>query len=191
MITLDAVNTSLRYLGEMPVPSTVDIDSLDELHEAKIVRNTLLQVSKEYQAKGWWFNRENWTFVPDSVTGRIGIPATVLALRGVNGNVIARGNTLYSLANQTYTFTEGVECVVIWDINFEELPESMAELVTYTTARDVQSFLRGDTSTDARLTSKVQEAYLKVQKEDIAFNQYNFISGTRLVDRTTRPTPVT
>lgn len=191
MIILDAVNTSLRYLGEMPVPSTVDIDSLDELHEAKIVRNTLLQVSKEYQAKGWWFNRENWTLVPDSTTGRIGVPVTALSLRGVNGGVITRGSTLYNLNDKTYTFTDGVECVVVWEIPFEDLPESFAELVTYTTARDTQSFLRGDVSTDARLTAKVQESYLKVQREDIAFNQYNFISGTRLVDRTTRPTPVT
>ena len=191
MIILDAVNTSLRYLGEMPVPSTVDIDSLDELHEAKIVRNTLLQVSKEYQAKGWWFNRENWTFVPDSVTGKIGIPPTVLSIRGTTTKVINRGGTLYSFDNVSFDFTDGVECLVVWEIPFEDLPESFAELVTYTTARDTQSFLRGDTSTDARLTAKVQESYLKVQREDIAFNQYNFISGTRLVDRTTRPTPVT
>ena len=191
MIILDAVNTSLRYLGEMPVPSTVDIDSLDELHEAKIVRNTLLQVSKEYQAKGWWFNRENWTFVPDSATGKIGIPPTVLSIRGTTTKVINRGGTLYSFDNVSFEFTDGVECLVVWEIPFEDLPESFAELVTYTTARDTQSFLRGDTSTDARLTAKVQESYLKVQREDIAFNQYNFISGTRLVDRTTRPTPVT
>ena len=191
MIMLDAVNTSLRYLGEMPVPPTVDIDSLDELHEAKIVRNTLLQVSREYQSKGWWFNRENWTLVPDSVTFRVAVPSTALAVRGVSNNVLTRGNTLYNLETTSYEFTDPVECVIVWNLEFESLPESFADLVTYVTARDVQSFLRGDTTTDARLSQKVQESYIKVQREDIAFNQYNFISGTRLVDRTTRPTPVT
>lgn len=190
MIILDAVNICLRYLGEMPVPSTVDIDSLDELHEAKIVRNNLVQVSREIQAKGWWFNREPWTFLPDSATGKIAVPTTVLSVRGTNTSVINRGATLYSLTNTSYVFTEAVDCVVVWEVEFEDLPETFAELVSYTTARDVQSFLRGDTSTDARLTAKVQESYLKVQREDIAFNQYNFISGTRLIDRTTRPTPV-
>lgn len=190
MILLDAVNICLRYLGEMPVPSTVDIDSLDELHEAKIVRNNLVQVSREIQAKGWWFNREPWTFLPDSTTGKIAVPTTVLSVRGTNTSVISRGATLYSLTNTSYVFTEAVDCVVVWEVEFEDLPETFAELVSYTTARDVQSFLRGDTSTDARLTAKVQESYLKVQREDIAFNQYNFISGTRLIDRTTRPTPV-
>ena len=188
---LDAVNTSLRYLGEMPVPPTVDIDSLDELHEAKIVRNTLLQVSREYQSKGWWFNRENWTLVPDSVTKRIAVPSTAISIRGVSASVLPRGNTLYSLTDTSYEFTDAVECVIVWNLEFESLPESFADLVTYTTARDAQSFLRGDTTTDTRLAQKVQESYVKVQREDIAFNQYNFISGTRLVDRTTRPTPVT
>ena len=190
MIILDAVNTCLRYLGEMPVPSTVDIDSLDELHEAKIVRNNLLQVSREIQAKGWWFNREPWTFIPDSTTQKIAIPTTVLSVRGVTTSVINRGATLYSLANTSFVFTEPVDCVVVWDVDFEDLPETFAELITYTTAKDVQSFLRGDTATDVRLQEKVNQSFVKVQREDIAFNQYNFISGTRLVDRTTRPTPV-
>lgn len=190
MIILDAVNTCLRYLGEMPIPSTVDIDSLDELHEAKIVRNNLLQVSRELQTKGWWFNREPWTFIPDSTTGKILIPVTALSIRGASKTVINRGATLYSLDDTSYVFTDPVDCVVVWEINFEDLPETFAEFITYTTAQDVQSFLRGDTSTDTRLQGKVSQSYLKVQREDIAFNQYNFISGTRLVDRTTRPTPV-
>lgn len=187
MILLDAVNLCLRYIGEMPIPTPVDIDSLDELHEARIIRNELLTTSRELQTRGWWFNREPWEFIPNSVDSKIAVPVSVLALKGTGANYVVRGGNLYDVEGNTLIFNDKVECLVIWELTFEELPQSFAQLVAYTTAMDVQSFLRGDTAADQRLRQKVSEAYLVVQKEDLAYNQYNLIAGTRLVDRTTKP----
>lgn len=187
MILLDAVNLCLRYIGEMPVPSSVDIDSLDELHEARIIRNELLTTSRELQTRGWWFNREPWEFIPNSVDSKITVPVPVLTIKGTGANYVIRGGNLYDVEGNTFIFNDKVECLVIWELTFEELPQSFAQLVAYTTAMDVQSFLRGDTAADQRLRQKVSEAYLVVQKEDLAYNQYNLIAGTRLVDRTTKP----
>lgn len=191
MILLDAVNLCLRYIGEMPVPSTVDIDSLDELHEARIIRNELLTTSRELQTKGWWFNREPWEFIPNSVDSKITVPVTVLTIKGTGANYVIRGGNLYDVEGNTFIFDDKVECLVIWELSFEELPQSFAQYVAYTTAMDVQSFLRGDTATNERLRQKVAESYLVVQKEDLSYNQYNLISGTRLVDRTTKPIGIT
>lgn len=191
MILLDAVNLCLRYIGEMPVPSTVDIDSLDELHEARIIRNELLNTSRELQTKGWWFNREPWEFIPNSVDSKIAVPVTVLTIKGTGANYVIRGGNLYDVEGNTFIFDDKVECLVIWELSFEELPQSFAQYVAYTTAMDVQSFLRGDTATNERLRQKVAESYLVVQKEDLSYNQYNLISGTRLVDRTTKPIGIT
>lgn len=191
MILLDAVNLCLRYIGEMPVPSTVDIDSLDELHEARIIRNELLTTSRELQTKGWWFNREPWEFIPNSVDSKIAVPVTVLTIKGTNANYVIRGGNLYDVEGNTFIFDGKVECLVIWELNFEELPQSFAQYVAYITAMDVQSFLRGDTATNERLRQKVAESYLVVQKEDLSYNQYNLIAGTRLVDRTTKPIGIT
>lgn len=191
MILLDAVNLCLRYIGEMPVPEGVDIDTLDELHEAKIIRREIGEKSKELQTRGWWYNREAWTFIPDSINKKVQIPVTVLSLKSDNNNVVERGGILYDLDNNTYEFEDSVECEVIWEVDFENLPFTMASYIAYSTARDVQSFLRGDVATDKRLEQKVGQAYLKLQREDLAFNNYNLISGGRLVNRTTKPTPVT
>lgn len=191
MVLLDAVNLCLRYIGEMPVPSTVDIDSLDELHEARIIRNELLTTSRELQTKGWWFNREPWEFIPNSVDSKIAVPVTVLTIKGTGANYVIRGGNLYDVEGNTFIFDDKVECLVIWELSFEELPQSFAQYVAYTTAMDVQSFLRGDTATNERLRQKVAESYLVVQKEDLSYNQYNLISGTRLVDRTTKPIGIT
>lgn len=187
MILLDAVNLCLRYIGEMPVPSTVDIDSLDELHEARIIRNELLTTSRELQTRGWWFNREPWTFVPDAVNSKISVPVPVLAIKGTTNNYTIRGGNLYDVRGNTFLFDSNVDTLVVWELDFEELPQSFAQLVAYTTAMDVQSFLRGDTAADQRLRQKVSETYLVVQKEDLSHSQYNLIAGTRLVDRTTKP----
>jgi hypothetical protein len=191
MVLLDAVNLCLRYIGEMPVPSSVDIDSLDELHEARIIRNELLTTSRELQTRGWWFNREPWEFIPNSVDSKIAVPVTVLSIKGTTNNYVIRGGNLYDVEGNTFIFADKVECLVVWELSFEELPQSFAQLVAYTTARDVQSFLRGDTSADKRLQEKVSQAYLTVQKEDLSHSQYNLISGTRLVDRTTKPIGIT
>ena len=88
----------------------------------------LLQVSRELQAKGWWFNREPWTFIPDSATGKILVPVTALAIRGTTKTVINRGATLYSLDDTSYVFTDSVDCVVVWEVNFEDLPDAIAKL---------------------------------------------------------------
>lgn len=191
MILLDAVNLCLRYIGEMPIPSSVDIGSLDELHEARIIRNELINTAGELQTRGWWFNREPWELVPDAVNGKIVVPETVLAIKGTSANYTIRGGNLYDVSGNTFLFDNKVECLIVWSLDFEELPQSFAQLVTYTTARDVQSFLRGDTSADNRLKEKINHAYLTVQKEDLSHGQYNLIAGTRLVNRTTKPTPVT
>ena len=190
MILLDAVNTCLRYIGEMPVPPTVDIDSLSELHEAKIIRTTLQQTSREYQTRGWWFNKESWRFLPNSATGTIAIPVTVISLYGTSNTVLNRGGFLYDVDNQSLDFDDGVDCEVIWEVPFENLPSSFADLVTYATAKDIQAFLRGDTAADKRLSERIAQSYTLVQKEHLNYTKPNRIQGNRLVNRTSIPSGV-
>ena len=78
MIINDAVNICLKYILETPVPDGVDIDSLDPLHEAYVIRESLLANSRRTQTKGWWFNVADWTFIPDGA-GRIGLSPAVLS----------------------------------------------------------------------------------------------------------------
>ena len=41
MTEIDAINRMLRYIGELPVPTDVVIDSLEEGHEASLARTIL------------------------------------------------------------------------------------------------------------------------------------------------------
>lgn len=188
MLLNDSINICLRYIGETPVPTGVDIDSLDPLHEAVIIRTMLDEVSEDLQATGWWFNREAWVFSPD-INNKIGIPPTVLSLL-VDDNYIQRGGSLYDRDNQSYEFTDTVEATVIWKWDFEELPRTFASYVTYMTAKQVQIFLNGDDFTDSDLEKQIYQALVRVEKEHMRNSNYNLISGTRIVSRTTTPTPV-
>lgn len=189
MILNDAVNICLRYIGEAPVPAGVDIDSLDPLHEAYQARDMLEEMSGDLQSTGWWFNRESWTFQPD-INKRIGVPSNVLSLTA-DDDVVNRGGSLYNRADQSFEFDAEVSATVIFKWDFETLPTVFAKWVTYETARDLQDFLRGDNTVDAKLEQQAFKAKLRVDREHLAQSNFNLISGTRLVDRTSIPSPVT
>ena len=189
MIINDAVNIALRYLGEMPVPDGVDIDSLDPLHEAYISREILIQKSKELQSQGWWFNRETWDFTPDT-SNRIGVPPSVLTFDTTDDDVIKRGGSLYDRENRTYEFTSSVEGDVVWYWEFADLPEVMANYITYTAAQQVQLFFTADDFTDSKLDTEIQRAFIRVQREDMRNNNYNLVTGNRLIGRDSLPTAI-
>ena len=188
MLKLDAINTCLRYIGETPIPDGVDLDSLDTTHQARIISNIIDSKSKEIQLKGLWFNVEDWEFLPDA-NNRIGVPPNVLSLYNDNG-IILRGGSLYDTENKTFEFTDKVSATVIWEWDFEELPHSVASLITYLSAQEAQILFIGDATTDRELQRQIDIANIAVNREDINHTKPNLISGNRLVDRTSIPSPI-
>lgn len=189
MSILDAVNVMLRYIGELPVPTGVNIDDLSPDHEARRAKEILLETSTELQYDGLWFNKEEWDFVPDN-NGNIAIPFNVLSIEGTSQNVIQKDNQLYDLDNKTYIFDTTVTCNVVWDIPFDDLPQVMSSFVLYTASQKFQIYLQGDTATDKDLKEKIATFTLKVEKANMAKNNYNLVRGTRLIDRGSNPSSI-
>ena len=191
MIKTDAINLCLRYIGEAPIPEGITLDELDTQHEAVVINQILDEASEKTQLQGWWFNTETWTFRPDSTTGKIGIPSSVLYFKPTGGgDYILRGTALYDRDNQTYIFTDAVEASVIWNTVFGDLPTSFAFFVAYTAAKEAQMLFNGDSSIDKDLSTRIQEAYIRVQREHLRYKGHNLTSGTRPISRTTNPTGV-
>lgn len=190
MTLIDGVNKCLRAIGEIKVPDGVDLDTLDPLHEAVQIRDIIIEQNKELQTSGWWFNVENWTFLPDALTNKIGVPVTVLALRGVSTNVILQGNNLYDVDNQSLEFDDGVECITTFERDFEDTPESFAQYVIATSAEEAQFTFKGDDTADRKLEKAVNKAFLKVERENMRNKNINLISTGRLTDRGANPTPL-
>lgn len=130
MDLLTAVNRILPVLGEHPVTS-VDakhptLGTLLPKVETKIEDITL---------PGYWFNTFDYTFYPDPMGG-IAIPGDVLSFVPENAAAIVRGKRLFNPLTMTYVFPAAVTGRLITRVPFEELPESVASLVWYSTLVD-------------------------------------------------------
>lgn len=117
MNLLDAVNLMLEAVGEHPVSSA------DIRHPTvSKARKLLTQTRQQLLIQGYWFNTANRTLVPD-VSGIIGLPVTILSLRPTtNLQVAVRGERLYNTIDDTYQFTMPIECEIISDMEFEDMP---------------------------------------------------------------------
>lgn len=190
MIKTDAINLCLRYIGEAPLPVGITLEQLDPQHEANIISQIIDETAAKVSLQGWWFNTESWTFQPDSTTNKIQIPENVLYLKSDIGNYLLRGTSLYDADNQTYNFTSPVVATVVWNLKFFDLPTSFAFYVAYTAAQEAQMLFSADSTINTDLAKRIQEAYIRLQREHIRYSKYNLISGQRMVDRTTNPTGV-
>ena len=159
---LPAINQILSSCGQAPV-TTLDQTNPD----VAIAYDTLLQVSREVQAEGWTFNTEyHYDFTPDA-NDEILIPNNVLQLKLTEnwGNVdkdgIRRNGKLYDRQDHTYKWTDQspVECDVVWEFDWVDLPQPIQDFITARSATIVSQRIVGDQTQYQMLQQ--QEAYAR------------------------------
>ena len=159
---LPAINQILSSCGQAPV-TTLDQTNPD----VAIAYDTLLQVSREVQAEGWTFNTEyHYDFTPDT-NDEILIPNNVLQLKLTEnwGNVdkdgIRRNGKLYDRQDHTYKWTDQspVECDVVWEFDWVDLPQPIQDFITSRAATIVSQRIVGDQTQYQMLQQ--QEAYAR------------------------------
>ena len=186
MITeIDAINRMLRYIGELPIPSTVTVDQLPEGHEAVIARTVLAETLREEQEEKWWFNTFDVRLVPDS-DGYIVVPFNIVAFE--DPEVFKEGGLLYTRNGQSPIFTQPKEMIVRYNITFDNLPDIFRSYVILVASRHLHTYLNGDESTQRELEQKINMARVKVEREHLKQKKFNLVSGGRLIDRGTNPT---
>jgi len=189
MITeIDAINRMLRYIGELPIPSTITVDQLPEGHEAVIARNVLAETLREEQEEKWWFNVFDIKLVPDS-QGYLLLPNNIIAFE--DPELFQEGGLLYDRATQNPIFDGPVEMTVRYNITFDNLPDVFRTYVVLVAARHLHTYLNGDESTQRELEQKINMARVKVEREHLKQKKFNLVRGNRLIDRGTNPTAVT
>lgn len=126
MELLKAVNTILPYLGEHVITRiegakhpTVD------LALAAIDRQRIALLST-----GWWFNEET-KIIPVNTDGRIEVPKDTLVAKGLDCDVVVRGEKFYDTANDTRYFTRPIKVKTYVDLAFDELPDMAALYIVY------------------------------------------------------------
>ena len=112
---LEAINQILSVTGDAPVSS---INSTYE--QAVVARRILLEISKEIQAKGFWFNEVDEFLILKDSNGEINLPSETIRcdVPRDSGALIQRGLKLFNKKLNTYnigslsndpTFAEAIE----------------------------------------------------------------------------------
>ena len=136
---LEAVNTMLSTIGESPVNSLTGSLPLD----ASIAVNILNEVNREVQSAGWKFNTSWKVSLPRDVNNKLVVGTDVLHIEfnhlresKSSYDPVLRGNYLYNLAGETFTWDKDFEYVtVIYLLDFETIPEQARRYITIRASR--------------------------------------------------------
>lgn len=127
---LEAINTIIACVGESPVNSLDASLSAD----AAVALNTLNEVLREVQSRGWHFNTELKTLVRNS-EGSIPLASNVVRIdTDVSDHpdldISIRGGFAYNRGKSTDMFDSDIkDAQVVLLLDFEEIPESARRYV--------------------------------------------------------------
>ena len=167
---LQAVNEILASIGQAPV-TTIEAQTITyedgtsaEIPinpEVAIVYETLTQVSREVQAEGWTFNKENeYPLTPDS-NGYLSMTGSMLQMdlsdtvANSAFDTVIRNGRLYDKIEHTdvwdTTLTYDVD--IVWYYDFFDLPQVFRDYVTSRAATRCAIRLVGDVNLTQVLSS--------------------------------------
>ncbi len=149
---LQAVNTILSAIGELPTTGTV----LSHGTSADVVmaKQILDEVNREVQAEGWHFNTDSKvTFTPDGGTKHIvltdgNIVRITVEGRDLTIRYVSSERRLYDKEENTYEFEAPLteEAVVVYLFEFFGIPEAAKRYITIRSARIFQDRMVGSVS---------------------------------------------
>lgn len=184
---LTVVNACLASMGEEPVNSLAENNSF--ITAAKFA---LEQATLHEQSRGWYFNTETITLLPDSRNNRYYLPADVIDFSDdeINpGWLTHRGNALYnSNEGEHFTGTQPIKIRIIRLLAFEDLPLMARRMTKAAAVQLFQQSYDGDTTKIQEATTEYQMAYIYLNTQHIKAVGANFLPrrGTELRQATRR-----
>lgn len=173
---IDAVNTLLSIVGELPITTLEGALNADALLARRTLQDTLI----EFQNEGWWFNTEdNFDLVPDS-QGEINVAESVRNVDidprdSFDVDVVLRGRKLYDRKNHTYKFTRPLKAKLTHALAFDDLPQSAKNYVIAWSAMRYQVKVLGVTDMHTALSQEYVRARTTFINEDIRNSDRNYL----------------
>ena len=178
---LGAVNVLLTNIGEMPV------DSLEnqQIQDARIAEQTLLEFAKEGQVRGWTWNREEeYPFDLDVSTGEIEVPTAAVSWLvdpyRYNGRYVLRGTRVYDKKSRSFKIPPEdapIKADVIWMLSWDESPEAFNRWITIRSARVFSTRMLGSDSITNYTAVDEQAALTELMRVEMEQSQPNSITG--------------
>lgn len=176
MLQLTVINSMLGTMGEAP------LNAIDDPHPYRGACVSILNtVNRDFQARGWWFNREQLTLQPGALDSAIYLPGDTINVRTENRNYVQRYRRLYNLDGGTYTFTESQDVELVRLVPFEQTPELFAAYVAAEAVLRFQKRYDGDSQKTRELGHELADARTYAQAEETRQARANLIeSNVRL-----------
>mgnify|MGYP001024817008 CR=1 FL=1 len=157
---LDAINLILSSIGEAPVNSLTESESID----VDNARRLLSTVSRTVQRQGWQFNTLNNVVIkPDTNSKKVRYNPSWIKVIAMDGMIyVKRGDFLYNLTEKTDTFKNDIQLNIIEAIDFEDLPDEFKSYITAEAAIYFQERYLGDDSVSQELRMEEAKAYADI-----------------------------
>lgn len=145
---LEAVNTILSAIGELPTTQTVLTNATSA--DVVMAKQVLDEVNREVQAEGWHFNTDyKVTFTPDVGDTNINVPDNVVRITVEGRDLTIRytggERLLYDKEINSFLFTAPLteSAVVQYLFEFLGIPEAAKRYITVRAARLFQDRMVG------------------------------------------------
>ncbi len=172
IVVLDVINAMLGSIGMTALTSS------DTGHPRYIqALAKLTEIHREFQSEGWWFNQQIVTLT--STASEVAFGSDVLHCDPTDTTklYVMRELKLYDLTLATFTITEDVECNIIYELPFAELPP-LAKI--YMKAKARFDFYVDQDGSEPKLT-KYEEAaaraWVRFKQEHLKNKDLNFFFG--------------
>jgi hypothetical protein len=173
-LLMDAVNILLQTIDELPIE---DEEDYDNIIEARIARDNIIEAKRAVLSEGWDFNTDkNWT-LPLDIRHMIPVPQNVLDITANRSDVIMRDWRLYSKKDQSHIFEEEVPCDITWDLDFNSLSHPLRHYITIRAARLFQTRMIGDEKQTKYNEVDEEDARLAARRSESRTGQYNMLTS--------------
>lgn len=190
MTKLDAVNDILSAIGEPPV------DELPSgIPDADLAEDFLDRINRKTQSRGWWFNREDQVALEPDADGHVLVPTDVLRWEPSEPatRYFVRAGRLYDPDTKTDVFSEAVLLDVVYQIQWDDLPQVFTDYVVAATARKFQDRVFGSQKNHQFEKPDEQAALALLNEEEILQTNANStrdnFSTAEIANRHFNPSP--
>lgn len=167
---LEVLNHVIGVIGETPVSN---VNSTHPTAQSALL--TITRVSKQFQLRGWWFNKEECLVLSPNSSGEVIVPSTTLKIDPVDtrSKLVKRGTRLYDPRNHTYNIGVAVTVDLVLLLPTDELPESAAAYLMHKAAYDFYVADDGDEMKAKLLLLEEQKSYAALKAEQLQMSDVN------------------
>lgn len=173
---LEAMNQILSVTGDAPVSN---INSTYE--QAVVARRILLEISKEKQAKGYWFNEIDEMLILKDSNGEVNLPTETIRadIPRDKGRLVQRGLKIFNKLLNTYTINEDVYVNIVTELSWTLLPQSFRQMVVSYASLRYNAEYFGSPELDSTIRADIFNKDIALQTEDIDNRDLNMVQSTR------------